>query len=954
MKIIIVGKNNSYLKDKGSSSPLEATDSSEDGRGAAARGCGGGREEEAGGAEESLGEEKREEDSLRVHPRDRSKDPSSVVGVEVGGGDLLEVCPSAAVILHQRPSFHHPYLHHHRLHHHEQLVLEASAGAHLPERAGRRDPESPEQETPGEVSGRRAGSREAPESRSGEEGRRRGEEEGGVVGGGEDLEGGGDQAFNPLSSSMLLLQTQATFGSSSFADLLSAPFQQPVVPTSTTVIAHLACVQEEVQAPVVVSVAAGGVVEGAGGGNGGEGYSLQQYPHPHHHQQHHHELQSVLHHSVHLGPAPLPSFQETYSRRGAGGEEGSLGEGEDATPDDVFAAFKMEDDDDQQGHVAMMDCSDVVGFAAAAAQQSPVQPQQAPQGGQQGGQQEAGPTAYPSDFGFGSAISEASVFSAGSSSYSPPPPAIPIQTSSPPSHYPSYLQPPPQRTGFDVMESSATLQPPPAQQLLLHPPPPPPPAFPAVHQHGMTMQQPPQQHYAGCVQQPTHRQRRASLPVQRSTVDHTEVARPVSVGGVAGTMHHGAISSPASSSASSASSPAAPSPIDTAPAKKGSRTSPPPTAPSAAASTPSPASSSSPSSTPSTPSSQLCAVCGDTAACQHYGVRTCEGCKGFFKRTVQKGSKYACLADRACPVDKRRRNRCQFCRFQKCLSVGMVKEVVRTDSLKGRRGRLPSKPRSPQECSPPSPPVPLVTALVRAHVDTTPDLANLDYSLYRESPLYGDGCDSLGDDADPNGGQSEAEKVEQFYNLLTTSVDVLRSFAERIPGFNDLCRQDRELLFQSASLELFVLRLAYRTKPDDRKITFCNGVVLAREQCERSFGDWLHGILAFSASLHAMQIDISAFACLCALTLVTERHGLKEPKRVEQLQMRVIGSLRDHVTYNAEASRKAHYFSRLLGKLPELRSLSVQGLQRIFYLKLEDLVPAPPLIENMFAASLPF
>ncbi|UYV68377.1 NR4A2 [Cordylochernes scorpioides] len=364
----------------------------------------------------------------------------------------------------------------------------------------------------------------------------------------------------------------------------------------------------------------------------------------------------------------------------------------------------------------------------------------------------------------------------------------------------------------------------------------------------------------------------------------------------------------------------------------------------------------SPESAPSP--SQLCAVCGDNAACQHYGVRTCEGCKGFFKvntyfprqhgarpytcvlqRTVQKGAKYVCLGNKDCPVDKRRRNRCQFCRFQKCLAVGMVKEVVRTDSLKGRRGRLPSKPKSPTE-SPPSPPVSLITAVVRAHVDTTPDIASLDYTQFR--------------DPESDSTTTESERVQQFYNLIVSSIDVIRIFAEKIPGFTELDRADQDLLLQSASLELFALRFAYRLKSDDDRFTFCNGVVLHRDQCRKAFGDWLSSILEFSDSLQRLEIDISALACLSALTLITERLGLKEPQKVEQLQMKIIGSLRDHVTYNSEAQKKQHYFSRILAKLPELRSLSAQGLQRIFYLKLGHVTPAPPLIENMFVASLPF
>lgn len=105
----------------------------------------------------------------------------------------------------------------------------------------------------------------------------------------------------------------------------------------------------------------------------------------------------------------------------------------------------------------------------------------------------------------------------------------------------------------------------------------------------------------------------------------------------------------------------------------------------------------------------------------------------------------------------------------------LVPQVVRTDSLKGRRGRLPSKPKSPQE-SPPSSPVSLIKALLRAHSDTMP--ANLDYSHYQ----------ILKPDDPPI---DDAEKTQQFYNLLIPSIDVIRNFADKIPGFTDLLQEDQ-------------------------------------------------------------------------------------------------------------------------------------------------------------------
>ncbi len=70
----------------------------------------------------------------------------------------------------------------------------------------------------------------------------------------------------------------------------------------------------------------------------------------------------------------------------------------------------------------------------------------------------------------------------------------------------------------------------------------------------------------------------------------------------------------------------------------------------------------------------FCLVCGDKASGRHYGVVSCEGCKGFFKRSVRKSVKYSCLSTNRCIVNKTMRNRCQSCRWQKCLTCGMKVE----------------------------------------------------------------------------------------------------------------------------------------------------------------------------------------------------------------------------------------------------------------------------------------
>ena len=100
----------------------------------------------------------------------------------------------------------------------------------------------------------------------------------------------------------------------------------------------------------------------------------------------------------------------------------------------------------------------------------------------------------------------------------------------------------------------------------------------------------------------------------------------------------------------------------------------------------------------------VCMVCSDRASGFHYGVLACEGCKGFFKRVCkEKGAKSDdpadsldtatvaaaaasirndansrrhCIFGGNCEINVRTRNRCQHCRIQKCIELGMSKVTL--------------------------------------------------------------------------------------------------------------------------------------------------------------------------------------------------------------------------------------------------------------------------------------
>ncbi|XP_076256995.1 retinoid X receptor ultraspiracle isoform X2 [Rhynchophorus ferrugineus] len=309
-------------------------------------------------------------------------------------------------------------------------------------------------------------------------------------------------------------------------------------------------------------------------------------------------------------------------------------------------------------------------------------------------------------------------------------------------------------------------------------------------------------------------------------------------------------------------------------------------------------------------SKHLCSICGDRASGKHYGVYSCEGCKGFFKRTVRKDLSYACREEKNCIIDKRQRNRCQYCRYQKCLAMGMKREAVQEE-----RQRTKDKDTS--------------------EVESTSSM-QVDMPLERIVEAER---------------RVENMSLENIYNnIRQASTDHLRhllEWAKLLPHFTALNLQDQIMLLKHSWNELHIIALAHRSLNAENCIVLATGITIDKTTSPNigieNIYEWIQD---FIGKFREIRVDKTELACLRAVILLNpELRGLVCKEDVNILREKVYEVMEEYVrnTYPSETGR----FAKLLLRLPVLRSIGLKCQNYLFIYGLNNEVTLDSFLAEM-------
>uniref|UniRef100_A0A7M4EZL5 Hepatocyte nuclear factor 4 alpha n=1 Tax=Crocodylus porosus TaxID=8502 RepID=A0A7M4EZL5_CROPO len=317
--------------------------------------------------------------------------------------------------------------------------------------------------------------------------------------------------------------------------------------------------------------------------------------------------------------------------------------------------------------------------------------------------------------------------------------------------------------------------------------------------------------------------------------------------------------------------------------------------------------------------SALCAICGDRATGKHYGASSCDGCKGFFRRSVRKNHMYSCRFNRQCVVDKDKRNQCRYCRLKKCFRAGMKKEAVQNE-----RDRISTRRSSYEDSSLPS-----INVLLQAEV----------LAQQISSPVSVISGDIRG---------KKVANIADVCESMKQQLLVLVEWAKYIPAFCELPLDDQVALLRAHAGEHLLLGAAKRSMVFKDVLLLGNDHIIPRncpELVEVSrvairILDEL--VLPFQE----LQIDDNEYACLKAIIFFDpDAKGLSDPAKIKRMRYQVQVSLEDYINDRQYDSRGR--FGELLLLLPTLQSITWQMIEQIQFVKLFGMAKIDNLLQEM-------
>ncbi|MCJ8743465.1 hypothetical protein PDJAM_G00094350 [Pangasius djambal] len=328
---------------------------------------------------------------------------------------------------------------------------------------------------------------------------------------------------------------------------------------------------------------------------------------------------------------------------------------------------------------------------------------------------------------------------------------------------------------------------------------------------------------------------------------------------------------------------------------------------------------------PGSMSKHICAICGDRSSGKHYGVYSCEGCKGFFKRTIRKDLTYTCRDNKECLIDKRQRNRCQYCRYQKCLAMGMKREAVQEERQRGKE-KSDNEVESTSSFNEDMPVEKILDAELAVEPKTEPHT----------------------DDGPAN---STNDPVTNICQAADKQLFTLVEWAKRIPHFSDLPLDDQVILLRAGWNELLIASFSHRSVTVKDGILLATGLHVHRSSAHSAgVGSIFDRVLTELVSkMKDMQMDKTELGCLRAIVLFNpDAKGLSNPAEVEMLREKVYASLESYTKqkYPNQPGR----FAKLLLRLPALRSIGLKCLEHLFFFKLIGDTPIDTFLMEMLEA----